>query len=155
MLEANESAMSDEKTTRLVQEISNLELVCKKHASRNHDYAYATAILAVIGSIAATILASIDGIPKPLVAITAIIPAAVAAITNILRFEPKSQWFYERLHNLSALRRALEFEDADRKEVSNKLSILEQEYQNRWVKFGENSGKTEAKAFNKKNQTDA
>lgn len=128
--------MTPDKTTKLIAEISALETKSQEHASKNHRFAYLTAIVAVLGSVSATIMINIDDVPKWLTSIMAILPAAVGAATSILRFEPKSQWFYERLHKLSELRRRLEFGAEEPGEIARELSALEQQYQENWVKFG-------------------
>ena len=101
----------------------------------NYISAYGVAILALIGSIAASLLAALEA-EKVLTAVVAAIPAAVLAITRVFNFEHRAFFHWRKFWRLRKLLNQLRYENADPREVSRAFDNLDMEMLQDWIPFG-------------------
>jgi hypothetical protein len=110
--------------------------------SRNYNAAWITAIVAVIGSIAAAILTALgeSAAPRWATAIIAALPAAVIAVNTTFRFEQRGIWHYRTTKRFEGLVRKLRYEKADVADVSKEFSQIDLETFDGWIDYSNLSG---------------
>jgi hypothetical protein len=117
---------------------TEIEAAAKRERSygwSNYFAAYVVAILALVGSVAATLLAALGARPL-FTAVVAAIPVVVLAFTRIFNFERRAFYHWRKSKTFQGLLRKLRYENVDAKVVSAEFSRAYLQSLDEWIPFG-------------------
>jgi hypothetical protein len=121
----------EEKLDREIRSAAKRE---RRYGWANYIAAYSVAVVALIGSIAASILAALQA-NKLFTAVVAAIPAAVLAITRIFDFEQRAFYHWRKVRRFRGLSRRLNYEGDNAKNVSQDFTDVDLKSLDEWIPF--------------------
>ncbi|AWB66684.1 hypothetical protein C2869_09685 [Saccharobesus litoralis] len=111
-----------------------------KHARKNYYYSSVLIVTSILASFL-TAIAVADGtelFSKFQMALFAAIPGTAITLSSRMKFEEKCKWYYKKFHDISALKRDIEYNNFPKEEASKKLSLILSQSEKLYPGFGSN-----------------